>query len=154
MRICISSRYCSFKEDLNNRCIWYTLQRDHHRQKNLWEQRSLNVEPTPHWKLSSFQIRNPKPLIHINDIYIYTVQNKYIIYMFFYHIISSANWKLSSFEIKKGGDAKSNKERSVFSPGAGRLPENEGEIIFLACFRKSSPSLIGHSGARWRLSEF
>ena len=81
MRICISSRYCSLKEDLNNRCIWYTLQRDHHRQENLWEQRSLNVEPTPHWKLSSFQIRNPKPLIHINDIY--AVHNKYIIYMFF-----------------------------------------------------------------------
>ena len=143
MRICISSRYCSLKEDLNNRCIWYTLQRDHHRQKNLWEQRSLNVEPTPHWKLSSFQIRNPKPLIHINDIY--AVHNKYIIYMFFYHIISSANWKLSSFEIKKGGDAKSNKERTVFSPGSGRLPDNGGEIIFLACFR-TSPSLIGHSG--------
>ena len=81
MRICISSRYCSLKEDLNNRCIWYTLQCDHHRQENLWEQRSLNVEPTPHWKLSSFQIRNPKPLIHINDIY--AVHNKYIIYMFF-----------------------------------------------------------------------
>ena len=49
--------------------------------------------------------------------------------MFFYHIISSANWKLSSFEIKKGGDAKSNKERSVFSPGAGRLPENGGNYL-------------------------
>ena len=137
MRICISSRYCSLKEDLNNRCIWYTLQRDHHRQENLWEQRSLNVEPTPHWKLSSFQIRNPKPLIHINDIYIYTVHNKYIIYMFFLSHYIFCQLEAILFRDQEVWRRQVQQGEVGLQP-RGRAPSwNRGEIIFLARFRKS-----------------
>jgi len=124
-----------FKRSLvhNNRCIWYKLQDNHLGKSSKVKKRGFvfdnyyffssqaMLESSLQWKLSSFQIRSPKPIYHIYIIYMYISHLfTYIIYMQITYIV-----QLSSLKIKESRDAKPNEQRSVFSPRTPRLPEKE-----------------------------